>query len=81
MDISVSLSGGPRRWLKEGLPIGPAYKYKVYHGDDLIHIVVTDGDEESVRNIIENNGTKYFPVITKISCEDIEYPIRFGYDS
>jgi len=81
MDISVSLEGRPQRWLKEGLPTGPAYKYKVYHGDVLIHIVVTDGDEESVKGILGNNSLKNLPEITKIVCEDIEYPIRFGYDS
>jgi|TARA_B100001971_G_C17865537_1_gene370508 exoribonuclease II len=81
MDISVSLEGGPHRWQKDGLPRGPAYKYKVYHGDVLIHVVVTDGDEESVRKLIENNTTKYLPVVTTIEREDIEFPIRFGYDS
>ena len=81
MDISVSLEGSPRRWLKDGLPQGPAYKYKVYHGDILIHVVITDGDEESVRKLVENNTTKYTPVISNIEREDIEYPIRFGFDS
>ena len=81
MDISVSLEGRPRRWLKDGLPQGPAYKYKVYHGDILIHTVITDGDEESVRKMLENNTVRYFPVITNIEREDIEYPITLGYDS
>ena len=81
MDILVSLTGNPQRWLKEGLPTGPAYKYKVYHEDILIHIVVTDGDEESVKSILGNNTLKNLPKITSIVCEDIEYPIRFGYDS
>ena len=82
MDISVSLSGGPQRWMKEGLPQGPAYKYKIYNGDILIHIVVTDGDEESVKKLLENNTTTYtHHPVTSIVREDIEFPIRFGYDS
>tara|TARA_Y100001951_G_C11198107_1_gene215503 strand:- start:128 stop:361 length:234 start_codon:yes stop_codon:yes gene_type:complete len=77
MSVEVSL----HRWEKKDLPTGKAYKYNVYHGDILIHTVITDGDEESVRKMLENNTVRYFPVITNIEREDIEYPITLGYDS
>ena len=70
-----------QRWEKKDLPTGKAYKYYVYHGDILIHTVITDGDEESVRKILEDNTTKYMPLVTSIEREDIEYPITLGYDS
>ena len=77
MTVEVSI----QRWEKKDIPTGKAYKYIVYHNDDIIHTVITDSDEKEVRRMLETNKKVHNLTITKIIQEEIQYPIRLGYDS
>ena len=55
--IEVTNAGIPQRWQKKGYE-GVCVWY-VYKDQKLVHTVRTDGTEEDVKRLMENNGCPY----------------------
>lgn len=77
----MSIMVDVQRWEKSGLKEGTVYRFRMYNQHDvLLHEVITDNPSpQDAKMIIERN--KPGAPIVKVEKEEIDYPVRMGYDA